>query len=507
MQNAIELVGITKKFGKTIANDDISMRIEENKIHAIIGENGAGKSTLMSILFGIYQPDFGEIIIKGNEIKIKDPKHANNLGIGMVHQHFKLVDIYDAVDNITLGKEEKKYKILTKKSEAIEKIKKLSKIYKLEIDFKKKIKDMSVGMQQRVEILKMLYTDADILIFDEPTAVLTPDEIDGFLKLLINFKKQGKTIIMITHKLNEIKEVADTATIIRRGKVIENINVKKTNVKKMAELMVGKKLVKVLNKYSDSSKKGTVLEFANIDYIDPLNKVKKLDDVSFKINKGEIVAIAGVEGNGQTEIASIISGLFKTQKGKILLDNYDITNSTIRRRYEKGLAHIPEDRHKHGLLLDLSVAENISSQVFYRFPFAKYGIVKKGPANDLALEVITDFDVRGANGGATFARSLSGGNQQKAIVGREMKREHKLLIAVQPTRGLDLGAISFIHDSLLNEKKLDNGILLVSYELDEVLALADRVLVINAGKITGELKGKQITRQKIGELMAAKGVS
>ncbi|WKX02257.1 ABC transporter ATP-binding protein [Candidatus Mycoplasma mahonii] len=502
----IEFVDLTKKFGKIIANDSINMSINKGEIHAIIGENGAGKSTLMSVLFGIYQPNGGYIKVNGKQVTIHDPKYATSLGISMVHQHFKLVDVYNAVENIVLGREDRKGYIYNDLSKSKKKIQILSKQFGLNINFKTKVSNMPIGMQQRVEILKMLYSKADILIFDEPTAVLSPKEINGFLRLVKNFQKQGKTVILITHKLEEIKEIANNATIIRRGKVVGSCDVKKTTVKKMAAMMVGKEIINVKNKFIDASKNNNILKVENLTVIDHDSKKKTLNNVSFHVNEGEIVAIAGVEGNGQSELALAISGLTKSDSGSIWLSGYNLTKSSIRRRYEKGLSHIPEDRHKYGLILDMTIKDNMSSQIFYKHPFSKYGIIKNGPANDFSLGVVYDFDVRGSNNGDSISRSLSGGNQQKAIVGREMKKPHNLLMAVQPTRGLDLGAISNIHDAILIEKQKKKGILLISYELDEILSLADRVIVFNDGKITGELNAKNITRNKVGEFMAKREV-
>ena len=503
-ENIIEFVNITKKFGNIIANDAINMKVKKGSIHAIIGENGAGKSTLMSVLFGIYQPDGGHIKINGKPVSIKGPKIAASLGVGMVHQHFKLVQIFDAVQNIILGHEDKSLGLKTKISEPRKKIEKLSKLYNLDIDTKMKVKDMPIGMQQRVEILKMLYSDAEVLIFDEPTAVLSPKEIEGFLSLLENFKKKGKTIILITHKLEEIKTVADTATIIKRGTVVESCDVATTSIKKMAEAMVGKEIVKVKNKFTDASKNKKILEVKNLNYIDKKTKKAKVNNINFDIYKGEIVAIAGVEGNGQNELSLLLSGMLKPTSGTVIFDNKNITKSSIRRRNELGMSHIPEDRHKHGLILDMSITDNMSSQMFYKFPFSNFGILNNRNMSDFAIEIINEFDVRGANSGNSIARSLSGGNQQKAIVGRELKKKHKLVIAVQPTRGLDLGAISNIHDELIKEKKKNNAVILISYELHEVMALADRIIVFNDGFITGIIKAKGITKNKIGELMVAR---
>ena len=500
---AIEMNHITMRFGSIIANDNINLKVQKGSIHAIVGENGAGKSTLMSILFGIYKPTTGYIKINEKAVVIKDPNHANKLELGMVHQHFKLVGIYNAVENIILGNEPKKLNFL-QLAKAKKKIQDLAKKYYLDINLKIKVKDMSVGMQQRVEILKILYSDASILIFDEPTAVLTPQEIQGFLKLLLDFKQKGKTIILITHKLDEVKAVADKSTVLRKGKNVGEFNVKTTSIKRIATAMVGRNIVAVKNKAKIKFDKN-ILEIKNLNVLKSNRKKHALKNINFSIKEGEILAIAGVEGNGQSELAQAIAGLIKINSGKILLQNKNIENLNIRERYNSGLSFVPEDRHKHGLVLDMSINENISNRLFYKKSYSKYGIINNNQIMIFSNDVINNFDVRGSDQGKNFARSLSGGNQQKAIVGREMSIDHNLLIAVQPTRGLDIGAIEYIHSKILDDKKNKKAVLLISYELEEILSLADRILVINDGQITGELLKQNANREKIGQLMTRKG--
>ena len=500
---AFEMNNITMQFDSIVANDNINLKVKQGSIHAIIGENGAGKSTLMSILFGIYKPTMGYIKINDKAVYIKDPNHATKLGLGMVHQHFKLVGIYNAVENIILGNEPTKLNFLNL-NKAKKEIENLAKKYYLDINLKTKVKKMTVGMQQRVEILKMLYSDANVLIFDEPTAVLTPQEISGFLKLLLDFKKKGKTILLITHKLDEVKKVADKATVLRKGKVVGEFNVKKTTIKKISTTMVGREIVEVKNKTKVKFIKNA-LEVKNLNILDIQNKKHILKDINFTIKKGEILAIAGVEGNGQSQLSKAISGLIKINSGQIILDNQNIESLSIKERYKKGLSFIPEDRHKHGLVLDMTISENISNRLFYKKPYSNFGILNNGKMEILSNNIINSFDVRGSNKGKNNARSLSGGNQQKAIAGREISIDHKLLLAVQPTRGLDIGAIEYIHSKILEDKKNKKSVLLISYELEEILSLADRILVINNGKITGELLRKNATREKIGQLMTKGG--
>lgn len=502
---AIEMRNITKRFGRLVANDSINLLVKKNTIHGLLGENGAGKSTLMSVLFGLYNPDGGKIFVNGEPSTIKSPLDAAALKIGMVHQHFKLVEIFKPAENVFLGSEPTKLGFLNKKSE-IQKIKDLAKKYNFDIDFSKKVGRLSVGQKQKIEILKTLYRNADILIFDEPTAVLTPKEITGFLNLLKDFKKEGKTIIIITHKLDEIKAVCDEATIIRKGKFIKTINVKKTSEKQMSALMVGKSVDPVLNVKKPVLGK-EILKVENLTV--KKDGIVKLNNANFSVREGEIVAIAGVEGNGQTEIMESISGLSKKYKGKIDFlitkkENVvfsDLKKLSIKKRIRNGMSIIPEDRHKHGLILDAKLYETIVAQEFDSKENSFFGIIKSNNVKKYGKSVISGFDVRGAHSGEAIARDLSGGNQQKAIVGRELNREHKLLLVAQPTRGLDVGAINHIHKQLLAERDKKRGVLLISYELSEIMALADRVIVLNKGNITGEVPKDKMSRNLIGDYM------
>lgn len=498
---AIEMRQIVKKFGTLVANDHIDLLLKQNTIHGIVGENGAGKSTLMSILFGLYKADHGQIFINGEESKINSPLDATEHKIGMVHQHFKLVSTFNAIDNILLGKEPGKFGMVFKK-EATKKIKALAKKYHFDIDFTKPVSKLTVGQQQKIEILKTLYVDANILIFDEPTAVLTPQEIEGFLDLLLEFKKDGKSIIIITHKLDEIKKVCDEATVIRKGKFVKTVNVAKTTPAEITKLMVGREVVETKNNLK--TKLGeSALRLENVSV--KSHKILKLDSVSFDVKQGEIVAIAGVEGNGQSEIINAITGLEKPTAGKVLIKvgnkEVDITKKSIKARYKLGMSHIPEDRHKHGLILDDKLTNSLFFQEYFKKQFSFFGILKNRAAKEHAKHIIDKFDVRGAHEGEAQARALSGGNQQKAIVGRELLRKHNFIVIAQPTRGLDVGAIEQIHKYILDEKQHGRAVLLISYELSEVIGLADRVIVVNAGRKTGEVTGKDINKKQIGELM------
>lgn len=501
---AIEMLNITKSFldGKIIASDDITLRVKVGEIHALIGENGAGKSTLMSILFGLYNPNYGVIKINGKTVNITNPIKANELEIGMVHQHFKLIDIYTVTKNIILGSEQTILKQWLNLKLAKSKILEISNKYNLAVDPDAKIADISVGMQQRVEIIKMLYKGADILVFDEPTAVLTPSEIEGLLQVMKELKASGKTIIFITHKLDEVKKVADSATVIRRGKVVETFLVKDKSEKQMAESMVGRNLVEVKNTGEYITDK-TLLAIKDLS-VEKIGKkgVVGLDKFNLEVKAGEIVAIAGVEGNGQTELIQAISGLEKPTSGGIYFADKNVTWKSISSKYRLGMSHIPEDRHKHGLILDYNILYNMVLQNLNQFPFSKYGVLRSGAIKKYGQEIIYNFDVRGAYSGYAIARGLSGGNQQKAIVGREITRDHKIMLVVQPTRGLDIGAIEYIHEQILKEKAKGNAVLLVSYELEEVMMLADRIVVLHGGKKTGEVLGKNANRTDIGLMMA-----
>lgn len=586
----IEMRHITKEFPGIIANDDITLQLRRGEIHALLGENGAGKSTLMSVLFGLYQPEKGEILKNGQVVKINNPNDATALGIGMVHQHFKLVEVFSVLDNIILGAEPNKAGFLTKK-EARDKVVALSEKYGLMVDPDAIIEDITVGMQQRVEILKMLYRDNEILIFDEPTAVLTPQEIDELMKIMKNLAAEGKSILFITHKLNEIMAVADRCSVLRKGKYIGTVEIKDTTKEELSEMMVGRQVKFEVDK--DESVPGdVVLDVDKLCVESKIHKKLAVKDVSFQVHAGEIVCIAGIDGNGQTELVYGITGLeklapnvkeeveehvekpvwqkltevekqeraklFFTQcgeqlkfffvelgkkiwkklkkfgetvaakavalwnklvllfnknkaqeldpnadvKGRITLCGQDITKAPIRKRSKTGMSHIPEDRHKYGLVLDYTLEQNMVLQRYWQKEFEKVGFIKKKAVRKYSDKLIEQYDVRSGQGSVTMVRSMSGGNQQKAIVARELDREHKLLIAVQPTRGLDVGAIEYIHSQIVKDRDAGAGVLLVSLELDEVMNLSDRILVMYEGEIVGELDPKKTTVQELGLYMA-----
>lgn len=586
----IEMRHITKEFPGIIANDDITLQLKRGEIHALLGENGAGKSTLMSVLFGLYQPEKGEILKNGQVVKINNPNDATALGIGMVHQHFKLVEVFSVLDNIILGAEPNKAGFLTKK-EAREKVVALSEKYGLMVDPDAIIEDITVGMQQRVEILKMLYRDNEILIFDEPTAVLTPQEIDELMKIMKNLAAEGKSILFITHKLNEIMAVADRCSVLRKGKYIGTVEIKDTTKEELSEMMVGRQVKFEVDK-DEAIPGDVVLEVDKLCVESKIHKKLAVKDVSFQVHAGEIVCIAGIDGNGQTELVYGITGLeklapnvkeeveehvekpvwqklkevekqeraklFFTQcweqlkfffvelgkkiwkklkkfgetvaaksvalwnklvllfnknkaqeldpnadvKGRITLCGQDITKAPIRKRSKTGMSHIPEDRHKYGLVLDYTLEQNMVLQRYWQKEFEKVGFIKKKAVRKYSDKLIEQYDVRSGQGSVTMVRSMSGGNQQKAIVARELDREHKLLIAVQPTRGLDVGAIEYIHSQIVKDRDAGAGVLLVSLELDEVMNLSDRILVMYEGEIVGELDPKKTTVQELGLYMA-----
>ena len=586
----IEMRHITKEFPGIIANDDITLQLKRGEIHALLGENGAGKSTLMSVLFGLYQPEKGEILKNGQVVKINNPNDATALGIGMVHQHFKLVEVFSVLDNIILGAEPNKAGFLTKK-EAREKVVALSEKYGLMVDPDAIIEDITVGMQQRVEILKMLYRDNEILIFDEPTAVLTPQEIDELMKIMRNLAAEGKSILFITHKLNEIMAVADRCSVLRKGKYIGTVEIKDTTKEELSEMMVGRQVKFEVDK-DEAIPGDVVLDVDKLCVESKIHKKLAVKDVSFQVHAGEIVCIAGIDGNGQTELVYGITGLeklapnvkeeveehvekpvwqklkevekqeraklFFTQcgeqlkfffvelgkkiwkklkkfgetvaakavalwnklvllfnknkaqeldpnadvKGRITLCGQDITKAQIRKRSKTGMSHIPEDRHKYGLVLDYTLEQNMVLQRYWQKEFEKAGFIKKKAVRKYSDKLIEQYDVRSGQGSVTMVRSMSGGNQQKAIVARELDREHKLLIAVQPTRGLDVGAIEYIHSQIVKDRDAGAGVLLVSLELDEVMNLSDRILVMYEGEIVGELDPKKTTVQELGLYMA-----
>lgn len=498
MEYVIEMLNIRKVFGSFVANDNITLQLKKGEIHALLGENGAGKSTLMNVLFGLYQPDGGEIRVKGKKVNIANPNVANDLGIGMVHQHFMLVDTFTVTENIILGSEPTKSgQIDIERAE--QEVRELSERYGLAVDPKAKIADISVGMQQRVEILKTLYRGADILIFDEPTAVLTPQEIQELIRIMKALVREGKSIILITHKLKEIMEVCDRVTVIRRGKGIGTLNVSETNPNELAALMVGREVHFKTEK--QPPKVGQpVLEIENLVVKDSRG-ITAVDHLHLTVHAGEIVGIAGVDGNGQTELIEAITGLMKSESGSIRLNGKEIRNLTPRQITETGVGHIPQDRHKHGLVLDFSIGENMVLQTYYKEPYSKRGILNFKAIYDKARQLIQEFDVRTPDE-YTKARALSGGNQQKAIIGREVDRDPDLLIAAQPTRGLDVGAIEFIHKRLIEQRDKGKAVLLVSFELDEIMNVSDRIAVIYEGKIVAIVDPKETTEQELGLLMA-----
>ena len=498
---AIEMLHITKRFPGIIANDDITLQLKKGEIHALLGENGAGKSTLMSVLFGLYQAEEGIIKKDGAEVSIKDPNDANALGIGMVHQHFKLVECFTVLDNIIMGVEPTKYGFLQKK-EAREKVLALSEKYGLQIDPDALIEDITVGMQQRTEILKMLYRDNEILIFDEPTAVLTPQEIDELMQIMKNLAAEGKSILFISHKLNEIMAVADRCTVLRKGKCIGTVETKDTSVEQLSSMMVGRDVSFHVEK--KPSQPGEVV--LDVDHMTVASKVHKnnaVKDVSLKVRRGEIVCIAGIDGNGQTEFVYGLTGLEPLSSGKITMCGQDITKMPIRKRNVLGMSHIPEDRHKHGLVLDYSLEDNLVLERYFEPEFTdKAGFLRRDNIRKYAEKLIDQYDVRSGQGPVTIARSMSGGNQQKAIVAREIDKDPELLVAVQPTRGLDVGAIEYIHKQLVAQRDAGKAVLLVSLELDEVMDVPDRILVMYEGEIVGELDPKTTTQEELGLYMA-----
>ena len=498
---AIEMLGITKRFPGIIANDNITLRLRKGEIHALLGENGAGKSTLMSVLFGLYQAEEGEIRKDGKPVRIKNPNDATALGIGMVHQHFKLVECFSVLDNIILGIEPSRLGFL-QKSKARKKVLELSKKYGLSVDLDALIEDISVGMQQRTEILKMLYRENEILIFDEPTAVLTPQEIEELMQIMKNLAKEGKSILFISHKLNEIMEVADRCTVLRKGKCVGTVDIKDTSKAELSKMMVGRDVDFTVHK--EEKKPGDViLDVKNVSVASKLHKNNAVKNVSFSVRAGEIVCLAGIDGNGQTEFVYGLTGLEPIKEGTVTLCGKDITKAPIRKRSLAGLSHIPEDRHKHGLVLDYSLENNMILERYFEPQFTnKFGFLKKKNIRAYSDRLIEQYDVRSGQGSATVARSMSGGNQQKDIVAREIDRKPELLVAVQPTRGLDVGAIEYIHKQLVSCRDEGKGVLLVSLELDEVLSVPDRILVMYEGEIVGELDPKTTSAQELGLYMA-----
>ncbi len=499
---AVEMLNITKRFPGIIANDKITLQLKKGEIHALLGENGAGKSTLMSVLFGLYQPEEGEIRKDGKKVEINDPNDANDLGIGMVHQHFKLVECFSVLDNIILGVETTKGGFL-QKDVARKKVMALSEKYGLAVDPDALIEDITVGMQQRTEILKMLYRDNEILIFDEPTAVLTPQEIRELMSIMKNLAAEGKSILFITHKLAEIMQVADRCSVLRKGKYIGTVDIKDTTPEKLSAMMVGRDVNFVVEK--QPAKPGdVVLDIQDMTVASKRHKNNAVNHVSMQVRRGEIVCIAGIDGNGQTEFVYGLSGLEPLKSGTIAINGADISDMPIRKRLAvMGMSHIPEDRHKHGLVLDYTLEDNIVLQRYFEPEFtSKAGFLKRKAIRDYASRLIEQYDVRSGQGPATKARAMSGGNQQKAIIAREIDKAPELLVAVQPTRGLDVGAIEYIHKQLVAQRDAGKGVLLVSLELDEVMNVSDRILVMYEGGIVGEFDPKAVTVEELGLYMA-----
>ena len=496
----IEMLNITKEFPGIKANDNITLQLRKGEVHALLGENGAGKSTLMSVLFGLYQPEQGTIKKNGQVVKVNNPNDANALGIGMVHQHFKLVECFTVLDNIMLGVEPCKAGFL-QKDIARKKVMALSEKYGLRVDPDALVSDISVSMQQRVEILKMLYRDNEILIFDEPTAVLTPQEIDELMEIMRGFKKEGKSILFITHKLNEIMAVSDRCTVLRKGKCIGTVDIANTDKEELSRMMVGRDVQFAVDK-KPSTPGETILDVKDLVVASKAHKNNAVKGVSFHVRAGEIVCIAGIEGNGQTELVYGLTGLEKAAGGRIEMCGKDITQATIRERSKDGMSHIPEDRHKYGLVLDYTLENNMVLQRYWEPQFQQGGFLKKDEVRKYSDRLIRQYDVRSGQGSVTVARSMSGGNQQKAIIAREIDKDPKLLVAVQPTRGLDVGAIEYIHKQIVAQRDEGKAVLLVSLELDEVMNLSDRILVMYEGEIVGEFDPKTTTVQELGLYMA-----
>ncbi|NLA78187.1 MAG: ABC transporter ATP-binding protein [Erysipelothrix sp.] len=500
MEYVIEMIDITKIFPGVIANDHVSFKVKKGEIHALLGENGAGKSTLMSILFGLYQPDAGTIKIKGETHTIHSPNDANALGIGMVHQHFKLVETFTVLENIVLGVEEVKRGMLNLK-DARQRVVELSELYNLRVDPDAYISDITVGQQQRVEILKMLYRDNDILIFDEPTAVLTPQEIEELMHIMRQLIKEGKSIVFITHKLNEIKMVADRVSVLRRGQYIGTVDAQHVTREEMSEMMVGRKVDFTIEK--DEIERGDViLSVRNLTVRSSHHHKAVVNNVSFDVRAGEILCLAGIEGNGQSELVYAISGMIPIESGSIKINGEELADRNVFSRYQAKMAHIPEDRHKHGLVLDFDLSENLVLQRYHQPEFQKRGFINFKNRLKYANHLIEKYDIRAGRKARTVVRSMSGGNQQKAIVAREIDKNPDIILAVTPTRGLDVGAIEYIHKQLIHQRDNQKAVLLISLELNEVMEVSDRILVMYEGEFVGEVTPRTVTQQELGLYMS-----
>ncbi len=499
MTPILELRGITKQFPGVLANDHIDLTLEAGEIHALLGENGAGKTTLMNILYGLYLPDEGEIVVRGKRIVTRSPNDAIAAGIGMVHQHFMLIPVFTVTENVMLGQESMRAGVFLDREAAARRVREISDLYKLEVDPHAYVKDLPVGVQQRVEIIKLLYRQADILILDEPTAVLTPQEADEMFKILRSLVEQGKSIIFITHKLREVLEIADRITVIRRGKVIGTTTVAEADQNTLAEMMVGREVQLSLDK--GPAKPGdTVLEVTNLMVLDE-RKQLAVDGVSFQVRAGEVLGVAGVQGNGQTELVEALTGMRKPLSGSIRLLGQEISQATPRKITEMGVAHVPEDRQQDGLVLSFPISDNLVLNTYYQEPYARGAVLQEKPILENAQRLIKEFDIRTPSA-LTNAGSLSGGNQQKVIVAREFSRPIKLLVASQPTRGLDVGSVEYIHRRILEKRDSGCAVVLVSSELDEIMELSDRIVVMYRGQIVGEVPAEKATKEGIGLLMA-----
>ncbi len=499
MPPVLELKGITKRFPGVLANDHIDLTLEDGEIHALLGENGAGKTTLMNILYGLYQPDEGEVFVKGKPITVNSPSDAIKEGIGMVHQHFMLVPVFTVTENVMLGEEDLRPGGLLDRRAAAAKIRQISEQYNLEVDPDAHVEDIPVGVQQRVEIIKLLYREANILILDEPSAVLTPQEVEELFNIMHSLVSQGKSIIFITHKLKEVLEVADRITVIRRGKVIGTTTPSDADQSKLAEMMVGREVNLEVEKGAAEPEE-VVLQVKDLVVLDQRHQVS-VDGVSFEVKGGEVLGIAGVQGNGQTELVEALTGLAQPQSGQVMINGEDFTGASPRRITEAGVAHVPEDRQADGLVLPFPVEDNLILNTYYLPPFSRGVVLQEGKIRKSADQRIKDFDIR-TPGARTPAGSLSGGNQQKVIVAREFSRPIKLLIAAQPTRGLDVGSIEYIHSRLIQKRDDGCAILLISTELDEILGLSDRIAVMYRGEIVETLDASQATKEGLGLLMA-----
>jgi len=495
---AVEMYNITKKFPGVIANDSVDFKLEKGEIHALLGENGAGKTTLMKCLYGMYQIDDGKILLDGKQIEMSNPSVAIKNGIGMVHQHFMLVPPFTVAENIVLGSEPSNFGIFDSKK-AVKDVTELSELYGLNVDPEAKVQDISVGMQQRVEILKALYRGADILILDEPTAVLTPQEVDELISIMESLTEQGKSIIFITHKLKEVKKISDQVTVIRRGRVMDTVNTDSATTDDLAKMMVGREVVLRIDK-KDADPGEVILQAKNLRAKNDRG-LSALNGVSFEVRRGEILGVAGVEGNGQSELSEVLNGLREIDEGTIIFKDQDISNYSTRDIIQAGVSYIPEDRLSRGLILDFTLYENMILGDHTNPPYANGWNINYNKVRKEVRKLIKDFDVRTPDENV-LAKSLSGGNQQKVIIAREFAREHDLLIAAQPTRGVDVGAIEFIHKSIIEQRDSGKGVLLISLELDEILSLSDRIAVMYEGEIVEIMDSKEASEEKLGLLMA-----